>query len=85
MTEIKLEFYFRGGPVGIFQMLEFPRESGIYSYIPYRSGSHYLMHQTLQEFGCAECSYVTKDGLVRFQVSGCPEYGQLKLCDFQLG
>jgi hypothetical protein len=50
--------------------------------MPYRSLSHYLMGQKLREAGYAECTYVTSEGLVRFKVTGCPEYGRLELSDF---
>jgi hypothetical protein len=85
MSEPKLEFCFGGGPVGFFQTAEFPREPGVYPYMPYRSGSHYRMHQTLRESGSAECSCVTKDGIMQFKVTGCPGYGRLELCDFKPG
>ena len=83
MPDAKLEFYFRKGLVGIFQVSEFPSEPGVYPYMPYRSGAHHGMHLTLRESGFAECSLVTENGSVRFKVIGCPEYGQLQLSDFK--
>jgi hypothetical protein len=85
MSDPKLEFFFRGGRVGVFQIAEFPFEPGVFPYMPYRSGSHYAMHGALRESGFAECSYVTKDGIVRFKVTGHPEYGRLELGDFKPG
>jgi plasmid stability protein len=83
MSEPKIEFSYDKGPVGCFQMSECPQKPGVYPYMPYRSGSHYLMHKNLRETGIAECTYVTNDGLVRFKVTGCPEYGRLELSDFR--
>jgi hypothetical protein len=85
MNDATLEFYFEGGRVGFFQTTEFPREPGVYPYTPYRSGSHLRMHTKRCESGRAECSYMTDEGIVRFSVIGCPEYGRLELRDFKFG
>jgi hypothetical protein len=85
MGDPALEFCFRGGRVGFFQTAEFPREPGVFPYMPYRSGPHYDMQEALRESGYAECSGLTKNGPVRFRVTRCPEYGRLEICDFKPG
>jgi hypothetical protein len=83
MSDPKWEFEFRGGGVGYFETETFPREPGVYPYMPYRSRSHYQMFEALAESGFAECTGVSEHGGVRFKVIGSPGYGRLELSDFQ--
>jgi len=76
------EFYFNGGPVGIFLGSEMPLTPGRYKYELYRGGSHYKM-QVLCRTGYSPRCYYDKDGVrVSFTVQICSEYGILDLSDF---
>jgi len=56
MTQV--DFNLEGaGPVGIFESGEPPRSNGRCRYMPYRSGSHYVMHCLLDEGKSARCYY----------------------------
>jgi hypothetical protein len=78
-----LDFYYDGGPVGYFETAAFPQDSGVYPYMPYRSASHYAMHQHLCDAGFADCTYPTPQCIVRFRVLSSPGYGRLELSDFE--
>jgi hypothetical protein len=82
MIEQTLDFYHGSGRAGCFQTTGYPEGPGIYAYMPYRSLAHYEMQMKLRDLGFAECSYMTKEGVVRFKVIGCPAYGRLELSEF---
>lgn len=50
------------GDVGYFLTDEFPSAAGIYRYMPFRSPSHYRMHQLLRERRTVTCWYCAGRG-----------------------
>ena len=83
MSSKRLEFKFNGMPVGYFEESEYPRNDGRYRYMPYRGLGHYQMGIELREKGRARCNYTVGSEEVSFAVLDCPEYGFLKLGEFQ--
>jgi hypothetical protein len=79
----QLDFMFEGGPVGYFEESEYPRCDGRYRYMPYRSLSHYAMHELRRAGGVPRCHFDVGGVRVTFAVRDCPEYGVLELYDFQ--
>ena len=79
-----LDFMLEGsGAVGSFEAHEYPRADGRYRYMPYRSYSHYAMHELLKTGGMPRCYFDTEEVRVVFSVRDCPEYGVLELYDFK--
>jgi hypothetical protein len=83
MNPGKLEFMFRGMPVGYFEGAERPQKDGLQHYMPYRGPGHLAMQREWREKGRARCSYEVGFERVSFDVVGCPEYGILDLADFE--
>jgi hypothetical protein len=77
-----LDFFMDGGGVGILDT-DGPREPGRYSYMPYRSVSHYSMCRLLRSGESPRCYCVTEREHVAFTVKSLPEYGVLELCDIE--
>ena len=50
----ELDFMFEGGAVGYFEESEYPRDAGRYRYMPFRSYSHYAMHQARKDGGAQD-------------------------------
>jgi len=71
------------GAVGYFEESEYPRSDGRYRYMPYRSYSHYMMHEARKDGGIPRCYYDVGGIHVSFGVRDCPEYGVLELYDFK--
>ncbi len=85
MVTTRLEFLFKGMPVGYFEESEYPRQSGRYRYMPYRSLGHYQMHAEKREKGKVRCYYQVGSEQVSFAVLDCPGYGILELAEFVVG
>ena len=84
MATKRLEFTFNGMPVGIFEETEYPRQSGLYHYLPFRCPGHYHMQMELSKQGSARCHYKVGPKQVFFTVVDCPRYGILELADFEI-
>lgn len=83
MVGPKLEFTFKGLPVGCFEGAEYPQQNGRYRYLPYRGPGHLQMHSERRATGSARCSFTVGSRPVSFVVLDCPEYGLLELADFE--
>ena len=79
----ELDFMFEGGPAGYFKEPEYPCCDGRYRYMPYRSYSHYAMHEVRKCGGIPRCYYDVGEVRVSFGVRDFPEYGVLELYDFK--
>ena len=79
----ELDFMFNGGPVGYFEESGYPRSAGRYRYMPYRSYSHYAMHEARKGGDTPRCYYDAEGVRVSFAVRNVPEYGVLELDDFE--
>jgi hypothetical protein len=77
----ELDFEFNDGRVGYFEGTERPSASGVYRYMPYRSGSHYSLMIALRDGTCPRCSF-TSHPAISFAVVRLVEYGILELADF---
>jgi len=81
----ELDFMLEGaGAVGYFEESEYPRSDGRYRYMPYRSYSHYMMHEARKDGGIPRCYYDVGGIHVSFGVRDSPEYGVLELYDFKI-
>jgi hypothetical protein len=85
MDADRLEFMFKGMPVGFFEGSEYPRRSGRYRYMQYRGPGHYQMQTERREKGRVRCYYGVGSEHVSFAVLDCPEYGILELAEFEAG
>ena len=79
----ELDFMFETGPVGYFEEPEYPHCDGRYRYMPYRSYSHYAMHEAHKGGGIPRCYFDVGEVRVSFGVRDFPEYGVLELYDFK--
>ncbi len=80
---MELEFNLEGAEaVGLFEG-EPPRADGHHRYLPYRSGSHWMMHSRLKDGDSPRCYYDMEGKRVSFSVRAFIEYGVLDLCDFR--
>ena len=79
----EMEFCCGSGKAGYFEEAQYPAADGRYRYMPYRSGSHYLMCKGVREKGRAKCSYEENGVRTYFVVVGIPEYGVLELREFR--
>ncbi|GAA4461413.1 hypothetical protein [Novipirellula rosea] len=78
-----IDFVYDGGPVGVLDPETLPASDGVVSYMPYRSGSHWALHQAISAGDAPECTCV-KDGVeYSFFVDSCPEYGRLAVRDIR--
>ena len=73
-----LNFFFADGPAGYFEDAEYPKESGRYKYVPYRSVYHHKLQQALSSDRPQWCYYEAGDARRYFQVRS-PSYGLLEL------
>ena len=83
-TSDSIDFHYNGGPVGVLDPQTLPDHDGILTYMPYRSGSHWAMHQAIGAGDTPECTCV-RDGIAySFVVESCPEYGRLAVRDVRV-
>ncbi|MCM2370065.1 hypothetical protein [Aporhodopirellula aestuarii] len=80
-TSDGIDFRYEDGVVGVFDPATLPDAKGVLSYLPYRSGSHYAMHQAIGAGETPTCTFI-RDGVeCSFVVDSCPEYGWLVIRD----
>lgn len=72
-------FYFEDGAVGILRETLPIKADGIISYEPYRSGSHYDMHEALRSGSPARCEYMHDGDRHSFTAVDAPDYGRLSV------
>lgn len=72
-------FYFKDGAVGILREALPITVDGIISYEPYRSGSHFDMHETLLTGSQARCDYMQVGSRHSFTVVEAFGYGRLSI------
>lgn len=75
------DFCFEGGPAGYFLGESMPVAEGVYDYMPYRSGSHYRLHQELRSSGAVRCQSRATTPSIQFTVISWPGYGKLEIAD----
>jgi hypothetical protein len=79
---VKLDFSYDGNVVGHFlDVSAYPRATGRYRYMPYRSLGHLRFREECRRSGSARCSYPGPDGLVTFVARAGDEYGVLEIDD----
>ena len=78
-------FMFESLPVGSLEERDYPRTPGQYRYMPFRGPGHYKMQTLLRKGGRPRCHYNDGKNVISFTVQGCPKYGVLDLCEFQVG
>ena len=72
-------FYFEDGAAGILRETLPLTADGFISYEPYRSGSHYDMHEALRSGSQARCEYMHEGSRHSFTVVSAPDYGRLSV------
>lgn len=81
----KLEFSYKGMPVGCFEEDRYPMAPGRYRYEPYRGPGHYEMQTVWRAGGKPRCSFQVDGRRASFAVVGCPQHGVLELTEFGSG
>ncbi len=82
--ENNIDFHFEDGPAGCFEWPNVPTHDGIVEYMPYRSPSHYLMWNEVDENQFAQCDCVLDNKRISFRVVGLEEYGKLQVSNVQV-
>ena len=72
-------FYFEDGAAGILRETLPLAGDDIISYEPYRSGSHFDMHEALRSGIQPRCEYMHDGRRHSFTVVDAPEYGRLSI------
>lgn len=68
LSDLPLNFYYEGNPVGYFEDDVIPTEPGAYRYMPFRSAGHLWMGQALGEGRTVFCTYSQGASTIRFQL-----------------
>ena len=80
-----LVFFHGPYEAGEFAGEAYPREAGVYSYLPIEGIGHEELNLARQAGAEPRCHFDT-DGLrTTFTVRGCPRYGRIELADFVSG